>query len=208
MERTVSRPSAFFYAEGANNSLPRSAESGERPDHLKNDSPTTNDWPGRLCPSCALCCNGVLFADVRLQPVDQPAQLVRLGVTLKTRGTITRLPQPCSCLEGNLCRIYADRPTRCRTFECRLLQSAQAGETTEQLALKTIRAGRAAAEEVRRILHELGDTDESDPLSRRYQRQMREPVDLAGEERLIDLRGELMMAVSRLVGLLERDFLG
>ena len=161
-----------------------------------------------LCPQCALCCNGVLFADVRLQPADQPARLTRLGVTLKSRGAITRLPQPCTCLEGNFCRIYADRPTRCRTFECRLLQSAQTGETTERAALKTIQAGRAAAEEVRRILRELGDTDESVPLSRRYQRQMREPMDLAGEERLIDLRGELMMAVSRLVGLLERDFLG
>ena len=160
-----------------------------------------------LCTQCALCCNGVLFADVRLQPGDDAAQLAKLGVPLKKRGAITRFIQPCSCLEGKLCGIYAERPRRCRTFECRLLQRTQAGEVTERAALKTIQATRRRAENVRRILRELGDTDETVPLSRRYQRMMRAPIDLAADERLGDLRGELMMAVAELVGALEHDFL-
>jgi Fe-S-cluster containining protein len=165
------------------------------------------DFIQALCPNCALCCNGVLFADVRLQAGDDAARLTALGVPLMKRGALTRFSQPCSCLEGNLCRIYADRPMRCRTFECRLLQRTQAGEVTERAALKTIQATRRRAENVRRILRELGDTDEAVPLSRRYQRMMREPVDLSAEERMVDLRGELMMAVAELVGALERDFL-
>ena len=160
-----------------------------------------------LCPQCALCCNGVLFADVRLQPGDDAARLAKIGLPLKKRGAITRFIQPCSCLEGKLCGIYTERPGRCRTFECRLLQRTQTGEVTERAALKTIQAARRRAENVRRILRELGDTDEAVPLSRRYQRMMRAPIDLSADERLGDLRGELMMAVAELVGALEHDFL-
>lgn len=160
-----------------------------------------------LCPTCALCCNGVLFADVRLQADDDGERLASLGVALKRRGSVTRFAQPCSCLAGERCSIYADRPVRCRTFECRLLKRALAGEVTERAALASIRKARAAAETVRSILRELGDTDESVPLSRRYQHMMRQPIDLSADERLIDLRGELMLAVGELVALLEREFL-
>jgi hypothetical protein len=36
---------------------------------------------------------------------------------------------------------------------------------------------------------------------------MRQPIDLSADPRLIDLRGELMMAVSELVTVLEQEFL-
>ena len=160
-----------------------------------------------LCPACALCCNGVLFADVRLQRGDGARKLAALGVPLKTRGDVIRFTQPCSCLEGKLCRIYADRPVRCRTFECRVLKRAQAGEITDAQALKTIRRTHRLAQRVRRILRQLGDTDETVALSRRYQRMMRQPIDLSADERLADLRGELLLAVTDLAGALERNFL-
>lgn len=160
-----------------------------------------------LCPACALCCNGVLFADVRLQPGDDAERLAGIGVKLKRRAGIPRFQQPCSCLDGKLCSIYSERPTRCRTFECRLLQRVQKGEVTERAALKSIRHARRRAEDVRRILRELGDTDESVSLSRRYQRMMRQPIDLSADERGIELRSELMLAVTELVHVLERDFL-
>ena len=160
-----------------------------------------------LCPACTLCCNGVLFVDVRLQPADDAERLAELGVKLKRRADNLRFQQPCSCLEGKLCRIYAERPTRCRTFECRLLQGVEKGEVTERAALNSIRDAKGRAEKVRRILRELGDADESAPLSRRYQRMMRKPIDLSANERDIELRGELMLAVSDLVHVLERDFL-
>jgi hypothetical protein len=37
-----------------------------------------------------------------------------------------RLRQPCPCFNG-ACTIYADRPAACRTFDCRVLQTVQAG---------------------------------------------------------------------------------
>jgi Fe-S-cluster containining protein len=149
----------------------------------------------------------VLFADVRLRVGDDPKRLAALGVPLKARGDVVRFQQPCACLEGNRCRIYGDRPERCRTFECRLLQRTVRGEITEGRALKLIQQARDKAERVRRILRELGDTDESVPLSRRYQRMMRQPIDLSADERIADLRGELMLAVGELAGTLESEFL-
>lgn len=166
-----------------------------------------DDCVTNLCSTCALCCNGVLFADVRLQRGDSARKLAAVGVPLSKRGAITRIAQPCSCLDGKLCRIYADRPVRCRTFECRTLQRAQAGQITERHALKSIRRALRLAGRVRRILRELGDRDESVPLSRRYQRMMRQPIDLSEDEHLSDLRGELLLAVADLTGALERDFL-
>lgn len=160
-----------------------------------------------LCPTCALCCNGVLFADVRLQTADDPRHLAALGLTLKRNGSVVRFAQPCSCLSGTRCAIYGERPERCRTFECRLLKRTMAGEVSERTALASIRKARHAVENVRRILRELGDTDEAVPLSRRYQRMMRQPIDLSADTRLIDLRGELMLAISELAAVLERDFL-
>ena len=148
----------------------------------------------------------MLFADVRLQAVDDPVRLKRLGVPLKERGSSARFPQPCSCLDGKKCQIYADRPNRCRTFECRLLMRARCNEVSEASALKLIREARRRADEVRRILRELGDCDETLPLNRRYRRMMQQPIDLTNE-RASDLRGELMLAVARLAETLERHFL-
>jgi Fe-S-cluster containining protein len=160
-----------------------------------------------LCTACTLCCNGVLFADVRLQRGDDARRLEEVGVTLSS-AAYPRFRQPCSCLQAGTCRIYADRPKRCRTFECRLLQKTLAGEITAVIALRTIGAARKRVEAVRRILRELGDTDESLPLSRRYQRMMRQPIDLAADERLVQLRGQLMKEVAELASVLERHFVG
>jgi hypothetical protein len=118
-----------------------------------------------------------------------------------------RFPQPCSCLEGNRCRIYADRPERCRNFECRLLQRAQAGEISAAGALKSIREAQQRADAVRQILRELGDTDETVPLSRRYERMMRQPMDLSAGKRLVNLHGKLMIVYSELMTVLGKEFI-
>jgi hypothetical protein len=60
---------------------------------------------------------------------------------------------------------------------------------------------------VRGLLRQLGQTEEPLPLNRRYAKVMANPIDLAGDERVIERRSELMLAVHRLVQALERDFL-
>jgi hypothetical protein len=46
------------------------------------------------------------------------------------------------------------------------------------------------------------------PLSRRYARLMAEPIDLAGDERIVELRSQLLLAVARLSKILGQYFLG
>lgn len=72
-----------------------------------------------LCLSCGLCCDGSLFWAV---PVGQGVG-VGVPLALDAEG---RLRQPCACFNG-ACTIYPDRPSACRTFNCRVLQTVQAG---------------------------------------------------------------------------------
>jgi Fe-S-cluster containining protein len=138
-----------------------------------------------ICLSCGLCCNGVIFADVQLQPGDGPARLKQLGLPLsvsrdngprnRTRNSQASLPrykfpQPCAAFDGCRCRIYADRPDYCRKFECLLLKSVQAGKTERTSALRLIRSTLRRVDRVRRLLEKLGDTDERLPLSLRFRR--------------------------------------
>mgnify|MGYP001616304967 CR=1 FL=1 len=145
-----------------------------------------------------MCCNGVLFADVELQPGDDAALLQTLGVKLFAKGGKRRFGQPCACLDGKLCRIYAGRPERCRSFNCRLVQRVQAGELTDEVALESTAAARRVSDAVRRLVRQLGDVDEAAPLSHRYSRIMAQPIDFGGDGAVIKRRSELMRAVDRL----------
>ena len=161
----------------------------------------------QLCPNCGLCCDSTLFADVELRTGDDPKRLQQLGLTLmkKTR-TKQAFAQPCACFEGRLCRLYADRPQRCRLFACGLLKRVEAGQMTSGAALKKISQAKQRAERVRELLRQQGRNDELMALTHRYAEAMSAPMDLA-DETGAERRGELMLAVNDLMQQLERDFL-
>ncbi len=160
----------------------------------------------QLCPACGLCCNGVLFGDVELQRGDDARLLAQLDVSLFRKGRKNAFSQPCSCFDGKLCCIYSNRPTQCRTFECGLLKRVTAGDLTTGAALKTIAAARRSAEAVLKLIRELGNVEETKPLNQRYAAVAAQPIDLAAGEAEVERRGELMMAVAKLVETLERNF--
>lgn len=175
---------------------------------MSEPAENAGDHVSQLCPACGLCCNGVLFGDVELQRGDNPKRLAKLGMVLFHKGRKQCFNQPCACFGGKLCQIYAERPARCRTFECKLLQKTGAGEVTVPMALKTIAEARRAADAVRNLVRELGNNDESMPLNRRYAAVAAEPIDLATDDQRIERRSELMLTVDKLAKMLERDFLG
>jgi uncharacterized protein len=120
---------------------------------------------------CGLCCNGVIFANVGLQPGEEEARLRSLNLPIQPpRSTLhpAHVAQPCAAFDGCRCRVYADRPEHCRAFECVLFKSVKAGRTEPAAALRIIRAARNRADKVRRLLRTLGDTDEHLPLSTRF----------------------------------------
>ena len=161
----------------------------------------------QLCPNCGLCCDSTLFADVELRAGDDAKRLAKLGLTLVKKGkSKLAFAQPCACFDGKLCGIYADRPKRCRLFECGVLKRVAAGKMTAGAALQKISEARNRAEQVRGLLRSLGQREERMALSHRYAEAMGAPVDLA-DEAGAERHGELMLAVSDLMQLLERDFL-
>ena len=175
-----------------------------RADVNKNSSNSSVD---RLCPNCGLCCNGVLFADVELRRGDDPGRLAELGLALGMKGSKLAFAQPCSCFDGKLCGIYADRPKRCRTFECGLLKRVQADELDADTALKTIAKTKRQVEKVRGLLRQLGQNDEKLAMTKLYAEAMSAPIDLSDHETDSERRGELMLAVDELMRQLQRDFL-
>jgi len=161
----------------------------------------------QLCPNCGLCCDSTLFADVELRAGDDAKRLKQLGLTLEKKGQgKLAFAQPCACYDGKLCGIYADRPKRCRTFECRLLKRVEADEMTAAVALKKISAAKDQAAKVRELLFSLGQRDEQMALTHRYAAAMSAPIDLANESNA-ERHGELMLAVNDLMTRLQRDFL-
>src|SRR6267142_2103121 len=175
-----------------------------RADVNKNSS---NSGVDRLCPNCGLCCNGVLFADVELRQGDDPGRLAELGLSLGMKGSKLAFAQPCTCFDGKLCGIYADRPKRCRTFECGLLKRVQADELDADTALKVIAKAKRQVEKVRGLLRQLGQNDEKMAMTKRYAAAMSAPIDLSDHETDSERRGELMLAVDELMRQLQRDFL-
>jgi len=194
----------------------------------------------RLCLLCGLCCSGVLFKDVELQPGDNAEKLARLGVPLKRSGRhrevsrppnelstthaagpvsgaqgrrtshragSAKLAQPCGALQTDgRCRIYADRPTRCREFDCALLKSVEAGQGELKAAQHTIGTARARADRVRRLLRELGDRDEPLALSLRFKRLHRRLASVRLDDETAETFSELTLAVHDLNLLLRAAF--
>ena len=164
---------------------------------------------GELCLACGLCCNGVIFADVKLEPEDNAARLRALGLPVSrpcSSAGAPRFTQPCAALEGCRCRVYADRPKYCRQFECVLFKSVAAGCTEPAEALRIIRTARKRAGKVGRLLRALGDADEDVSLSIRFRRTAKrlQQTDLA--EETAETYGELTLAVHDLNLLLGEAF--
>jgi Fe-S-cluster containining protein len=158
--------------------------------------------PRNLCLACGLCCNGVLFADVKLQPGDDALRLGSLG--LKVAGGKFR--QPCVAWEGCRCRIYSDRPKYCREFECLLFKRVRAGEVPFGSALDVVELARSKAEQVTLLLRQLGDLDESLSMRKRFLRTARRLETGAVEREEAAIYSELTIAFHELDKILRESF--
>ena len=108
---------------------------------------------GTLCTRCGLCCDGTLFGDVELAGPAEATRLALLGLDVDADDAdVELLSLPCRGLSGTRCRVYAHRPSCCRTFECRLLQNAARGAVTVDDALTTIAETKAKVRRVTTLL--------------------------------------------------------
>lgn len=121
----------------------------------------------RLCTACGMCCNGVLFHIVQVQPADSVRQLEKLGMKLNRKKTEPYFNQPCRFLHDCTCGIYHDRPTRCRLYECRQIKGLRQEEITELKAAEIIAEVQHQVRRVERMLEKQGPTDLRKPLIER-----------------------------------------
>lgn len=164
------------------------------------------DAGSRLCAQCGLCCNGVLFHRVLLQPGDSARELAALGLKLKRKRSQNFFLQPCPAYRDAHCSIYASRPGRCRAFECRQLKGVIAGEITESQALGRIREARQRVEKVNSFLQQAGELRVHKPLSKRCENVISEPLGPGSTEETSALRTSLALAAQELEIFLDHEF--
>ena len=160
----------------------------------------------RLCAACGLCCNGTLFTIVQLQPSDSPKRLAALGLKLTHKKKRHFFQQPCPMFRDSQCAIYADRPERCRLFECRQLQQVESGQITEDTAFATIQDARRRVDQVRALFEQIGENNHKRPLTRRYESVMQTPLDPAAGPEVANRRNQLTLAMRELRERLQKDF--
>jgi Fe-S-cluster containining protein len=156
----------------------------------------------QLCLACGLCCDGTLFDNVHLGPGDDAKKLKALGLPVSVSRSVTPIAhfrQPCAALcTDRTCRVYADRPLQCRVFECGVFKDAQAGRITFAAALRLVKKARQRADNVRRLLRKLGDTDEHRSMSERFRRMQRRLESGIADKAAADTFAELGLAVHSL----------
>lgn len=163
-----------------------------------------------LCLACGLCCDGSLFDNVRLGPGDDAEQVKASGLPVKFSRAgkpVAFIRQPCPALcADRSCRIYADRPGQCRSFECGVFKDAQSGRISFDAALRLVGKARRKADTVRRLLRELGDTEESLSLDKRFRRVQRRLQSGVADEAEADAFAKLGLAAHQLDLLAHRRF--
>lgn len=189
--------------------------------------------PRELCLACGLCCNGAIFADLKLVAGDdfghfqalyaqhtvaadaagkntgtasRPVSKTAGAASEKQPSRLRRLPQPCVFFDGSHCRIYEDRPRHCREFECLLRQNVADHRLDLPAALRIVRTSREQLEHVRTLLERLGDTDGHLPFPERFRRTSRRLEHVGLEGALAEVFGDLTLAVHEMNCLVSRHF--
>jgi Fe-S-cluster containining protein len=160
----------------------------------------------RLCAQCGLCCNGVLFHTVQLQPGDSSKAISALGLKLKRKQGRHFVLQPCPAFCDSQCSIYAARPERCRLFECQQLKRLAAGEITEDMVLEKIHQAQQRVEQLNELLKQAGPTNPKQPLSKRCEKVLAEPLGPTAAPSAVAQQTRLKLAMQELDALLNADF--
>lgn len=156
----------------------------------------------RLCTNCGLCCNGVLFHIVRLQPTDSMRQLETLGMKLSRKKREPYFKQPCSFLKECMCSIYAARPLRCRLFECRQLQRLADQQVTEEDVMHAIGDVKKRVSNIEAMLARAGNTSVHLPLSERCEQTLA----CSSHAEMTTVSRQLVAEMSALKRVLNREF--
>lgn len=157
-------------------------------------APAVTHEVASLCHACGLCCDGTLFTVVSLAPDEvEPAR--RSGLTVLDDHDAPHFDQPCPQHHGDACAIYPERPRRCQTFRCALLDRHAAGELGEEECLARIARMKALSRSLRSVLQTV-------PVRRSLRTRVRERLRASDPA----VAGELLMDLQAFELLVTRDF--
>ena len=105
----------------------------------------------RLCIECGLCCDGALHNAATLLPEEVPLAFA-LGMKVTQSSQEAEFALPCHLLKDRCCSVYADRPSPCRNYKCRLLQSLDSGERSLEECLEKVSKARSLLSELEAVL--------------------------------------------------------
>lgn len=117
--------------------------------------PDTGGTAQALCRSCGFCCDGTLFSSVSVCDPDVIPPLAKAGIKIVAHDTERSFRQPCAAHDGRSCRVYADRPSNCREFRCKLLADLESGRVDRPHAFERIRQVSALKEAVKEELQRI-----------------------------------------------------
>jgi len=180
-----------------------------------NEQPKAGRQPN-LCLSCGLCCDGSIFADVKLLPGENAGRLLSLGIPLQPQSPRARngpgskvkgwgFTQPCAALEQCRCRIYASRPQYCREFECLLLKKLVSGDVDFARAERLVRLARRQIGKIDKLLRALGQADDK-ALASRFRDLTKRLEGVRPDPETARLFGKLTVAFHKLNQLLQQHF--
>ena len=153
----------------------------------------------RLCATCGMCCDGVLFDSVILQHGESARALSALGLKIRRKKNEEFFLQPCSAHQGCECAIYHRRPERCRRFRCLQLLRVASGEILESSAFEKIHEARKLVAHVNHLIARVAEPNSKRSLSRRC-------ANALTTSDWTPLHDELKSAMNELNSLLDREF--
>jgi hypothetical protein len=114
-----------------------------------------------ICTSCGFCCDGTMFRFVAFVDRVEMERCSSVGLTtLQGKQFFT---QPCTAFDTTVgCKIYPDRPQRCRDFSCQLLGKFQRGEISRALAINTIDTAKQLRLQVLEAARQSADFEQTD----------------------------------------------
>ena len=102
----------------------------------------------RICRACGLCCRGVWFSYVPVEP-DEVDRARNAGLVVATVDGAPAFEQPCPLHRDHGCSGYATwRPQTCVKYTCALLDRFQAGEASFDQTMEHVGAARRMADRV------------------------------------------------------------
>jgi Putative zinc- or iron-chelating domain len=88
---------------------------------IKNSAKESSE----LCQECSMCCTGVIFSHVTISKKAHDKLPKANG---KFKGDDFKMSFPCQYIQEGSCTVYTERPNRCKTYSCKLLDKVIRGE--------------------------------------------------------------------------------